>query len=162
MLRQVIGFISGMLISLLPPRYRSRFVSREAHEIEQPAWASGLVQVVAAIFFLIAELYATYGVIAPDRNLAKEALNDQLLGASHPGSGIIAFFNFALTPSHLVALYFMFEGIVRTLSAGFSGHPVGTLPLYFISAIHNWLEPRVHEKRMGARVADEIFPGDED
>src|SRR4051812_27473070 len=156
MLRWVMGFIGGMLISLLPPRYRSHFVSRDAHELEQPAWVSGLLQVASALFFLISELYATYAVIAPDRNLAKEAFNDQLLGASHPGSGIIALFNFALTPSHLVALYFFAEGIVRTVSAGISGHPVGTLPLYFISGIHNWIEPRIHEARMGSRVVDEV------
>jgi len=162
MLRQVIGYIGGMLISLLPPRYRCHFVSRDAHEIEQPALVSGLVQIAAAIFFLIAELYATYAVIAPDRDLAKEAFNGQLLGASHPGSGIFAFFNFALTPSHLVALYFMFEGAVRVFSAGFSSHSVGTLPFYFVSGIHNWLEPRIHEKRMGARVVDEVVECNEE
>ena len=162
MLRLIMEFIGGMLISLLPPRYRIHFASKDARELERPAWVSGLLQIVIPILFLIAELYSTYGVIAPDRDLAKEAFNDQLLGASHPGSGIFAFFNFAFTPSHFVALYFMFEGVVRVFSAGFSGHTVGTLPLYFISGIHNWLEPRVHEKRMGARIADEIYPGDED
>ncbi len=154
-----IAFVGAVLVAFLPPRYRRRFYRDVSGENHKAAFVSGFVQLVASIFFLVARAISFFA-IPPDVDIVKAAFDRKFGGASIPGSGVFALANFFLQPIHVFATYLMLEGIVRMFSAAISEQTVGTLPLYIVSAIHNWLEPKWQERRAGPRILDEVQPGD--
>src|SRR5262245_33228154 len=103
MLVGLIAFLGAVLVAFLPPRYRRRFYSAHSGD-QKAAVASGIIQVVASILFLIARAL-TFFSIPPDVDLAKAAFEGKLAGASFPGSGIFAFFGFFFQPINLFATY---------------------------------------------------------
>src|SRR5262249_39657283 len=54
MLFSLVALIGAVLIAFLPPRYRHRFYKGQSSEDRRAAVISGLLQVAASIFFLIA------------------------------------------------------------------------------------------------------------
>lgn len=147
----------GIILSLLPKRYRDRPpVSVEA-DLKRGAIASGLgVSLVGLVVFIVRYLsFIQYrvgdlGQRAIDRGQDGVLTNEIV----HFGMGAVAAAEYLLHPVTLLLIYFILEGAARLLAALVTEEVTGTLPLYVVA----WVEDRFSQARaegaLGPRVPD--------
>lgn len=123
----------GIVLSLLPRRWRDGLGLQQAIPWERAAIVSGMVESLLAVGVLV--VWYSHSVTT----WAAEALDSALRGgppAAYSGQelGLSAFVLWLLHPQTWLTAYFAFEGMVRMLAAVSTEQIVGTLPL----AVVDW------------------------
>jgi len=133
---RILHYLAGMLVSLMPEPYRTRF--RPPIDLYRAAAISGSVECVVCL----AILFVRY-VDFLERRLVETSSavvasgREDALGAPvvQYGLGFVTLFDFALHPLTLFLAYLTFEGLVRFLAAVVTRETLSTLPLYFAARL---------------------------
>jgi hypothetical protein len=149
-------YVVALLVGFLPGEWRRR-VGAEGLPWALAGLVGGVVQMVV-VLLVGATLFHHFrdGALASVIAAAGEGVpvdNGILMGF-----GAALFLGFLLTPSGLLCVYFFTEGVFRAVSAGVTGEPLGTLPLWLAMKAHLWIEARHVEQRLGPLVVDEVTP----
>ena len=157
MIMGLLRFIGGVLMTLLPPRYR------EGRKLLAHAVTSGALQSFFALFLGVTRLYvreARGDVMGLSAEVAKEIWKNDP-GALRGAGMVTGFANFWLDPVNMIVFYFVFEGIIRCMAAAGPGQVVGSLPLYVISGVHGLVDKVAYRRDLGPLVVDEVVRGGE-
>ncbi len=133
------SFLIDLMLSFLPPRYRSAWRHSASGSLVRAAAVSGFLEMVA-----FGTLYIV-GFVSAFTHLAV--------------IGPLAFVEYLFYPKSWPLAFFFFDGTIRWLSS-LSGQAVGSLALYPAAWIHGWLERRAERRRLGPMVPDTIERGD--
>ena len=152
-MRGVLAYICGMLWTLLPSRYRQH-ESLRGHAI-----ACGILQGFAAVLLIVYRMFDFVAQTSDAMGKRSELLYDHIGGGAVYASGVLALAEFAFHPLSVIAYYFFFEGVVRTLAALVGHQVIGTLPLYMVSMVHGWWRRAKYSKYVGDLVEDEVVRG---
>lgn len=133
------SFLLDLMLSFLPPRYRSAWRHSASGSLVRAAAVSGFLEMVA-----FGTLYIV-GFVSAFTHLAV--------------IGPLAFVEYLFYPKSWPLAFFFFDGTIRWLSS-LSGQAVGSLALYPATWIHGWLERRAERRRLGSKVPDTIERGD--
>lgn len=146
---------SAVLLSFLPNRYRNYFTHFEIPS--GPVVFSGLLQA----FLSLGLLFRDYQSFMAARLAALPLETMEKVAEKGGESAIMGFGGFfmmeyilRLTP--ILLLYFILEGVIRTIAAIAAQESVPTLPLKLIEYLDAQLSAKGHERRMGARIRDEV------
>jgi len=134
-----VSFLLDLMLSFLPPRYRSAWRHSASGSLVRAAAVSGFLEMVA-----FGTLYIV-GFVSAFTHLAV--------------IGPLAFVEYLFYPKSWPLAFFFFDGTIRWLSS-LSGQAVGSLALYPATWIHGWLERRAERRRLGSKVPDTIERGD--
>jgi hypothetical protein len=134
-------YIGSILITVLPPRYRS------STHLRGPAMTCGIVQTVLMIAILAIRLvlFSREANVLQQSGLTPEIIYEaagRLGERASYGSGIFLVVNFITRPLNAFILYLALEGTVRAMAALVGHQVIGSLPFYAISGIH---EPRLRK-----------------
>jgi hypothetical protein len=152
-MRGGLAYIYGMLLTLLPPRYRE-------HELLRAnAITCGILQSFAALLLLIFRLFDFVAKNTGSMGERSELIFDHIGGGAVYASGVLAMAELAFHPVSVIGYYFFFEGVVRTMSALIGHQVIGTLPLYVVAGVHGWWSKAEHRKYLGGLVEDEVIRG---
>ena len=151
------AYVIGPLYTLLPRRWRgaSRYGSETA--LARATMISGVAEAflaLALLSFWFMYYFRALGAHYPIFSL----LSGRFAFPSLEVAGEAEFVTFALNPLSWLILYFMAEGLLRTMGAFATGEIVGTLPLYGCEYV--WRKAK--RKRAAPElplVPDEIVPG---
>lgn len=133
------SFLLDLMLSFLPPRYRSAWRHSASGSLVRAAAVSGFLEMVA-----FGTLYIV-GFVSAFTHLAV--------------IGPLAFVEYLFYPKSWPLAFFFFDGTIRWLTS-LSGQAVGSLALYPAAWIHGWLERRAERRRRGPKVPDIIERGD--
>jgi|GEM_PF-6053911 len=133
---RILHYLAGMLVSLMPEPYRTRY--RPPIDLYRAAAISGSVECVGCL----AILFVRY-VDFLERRLVETSSamvasgREEALGAPavQYGLGFVTLIDFALHPLTLLLAYLTFEGLVRFLAAVVTRETLSTLPLYFAARL---------------------------
>ena len=162
------ALLSGLLLSLLPKRYRDRLPASAHADLRQGAMVSGLSVALVGLGILIHRYLAFLQVRVSD--LGQRAIDRGAEGVLanrvvHFGMGAVAAAEYLFHPWTLLLIYFTVEGVARFLAALITEEITGTLPLYALA----WVEGRFRraraERALGPRVPDiveEVYSPDYD
>ena len=151
-MRGVPAFIYGMLLTLLPPRYREDNLRAEAI-------ACGLLQAFFSLLILIFRLFDFVATNSVSMGKRSELFYDHIGGGAVYGSGVLVIAELAFHPVSILGYYFFFEGVVRTVAALVSHQVLGTLPLYAVGVMHGLFSRAKRRKYIGSLIEDEIVRG---
>ena len=157
-LEELVRFLVGVVLSLLPERYRSRLpwglVSAPV------AIASGILQMLAAFGLLIYRYVVffneQFGAIPANTMVAA---TEQGGDTAVRGLGLIILVAYLLRPLSLLLIYFVIEGLVRVAAAIISSEIVPTLPLQLMALAHARIIKSKYERDLGPLVEDLVSPG---
>jgi len=152
-MRGLLAYICGMLLTLLPSRYREREILR-AHAI-----TCGILQTFAALLLLVSRLFDFVAKNSDSMGKRSELIFDHIGGGAVYASGVLALEDVALHPVSIIAYYFFCEGVVRTIAALVGHQVIGTLPLYLLAAVHGLWNKAKHGKYIGPVIEDEVIRG---
>ena len=133
------SFLIDLMLSFLPPRYRSAWRHSASGSLVRAAAVSGFLEMV-----VFGTLYIV-GFVTAFTHLAV--------------IGPLAFVEYLFYPKSWPLAFFFFDGTIRWLTS-LSGQAVGSLALYPAAWIHGWLERRAERRRRGPKVPDIIERGD--
>ncbi len=133
------SFLIDLMLSFLPPRYRSAWRHSASGSLVRAAAVSGFLEMV-----VFGTLYIV-GFVTAFTHLAV--------------IGPLAFVEYLFYPKSWPLAFFFFDGTIRWLTS-LSGQAVGSLALYPAAWIHGWLERRAERRRLGPMVPDTIERGD--
>jgi len=157
----MLGLPWGMVLSLLPKRYRDRIPALAQADLRRGAIASGLAVALLCLgLFIVRYLaYIQYrvgdlGQRAIDRG-AEGVLANRVV---HFGMGAVATGEYLLHPLTLLLIYFAVEGAARFLAALVTEEITGTLPLYVVAWIEDRFSQARAERALGPRVPDIVEP----
>ena len=152
-MRGVLAYICGMLLTLLPSRYRE-------HELLRAnAITCGILQTFAALLLLVFRLFDFVAKNSDSMGKRSELIFDHIGGGAVYASGVLAMADVALHPVSIIGYYFFFEGVVRTMAALVGHQVIGTLPLYVVAAVHGLWDKAKHGKYIGPLIEDEVIRG---
>jgi hypothetical protein len=140
MVPSVMDFLSKLLLSFLPPRYRRARLHEDGTYLRFAAGTTAFLELV-----IVCVLYAR-GFI------------DYIPNAS---IGPAAFLEYFFTWRGLCLAFFLLDGAVRLLAA-VAGQALGTMPLYALAWIHDRLDHRAAQKRKEPLVPDLVARTGED
>ena len=155
----MVSLLLGMLLSLLPKRYRDRLPASAQGDLRLGALVSGFVTSAACLVTFIVRYLAFFQYRVGDigqRTIDRGGGAEEALGNPYAqfGMGAATTVEYMLKPLSFVLAYFAFEGAVRVLAAITTQEVTGSLPLYALA----WLEDRLSkaraERAMGPRVPD--------
>lgn len=148
-MKHFLTYIAAVFMTILPPRYRPD------EGLRGPAMVSGLLQVLLFLFVLV---FRAIAWIHPRTDID---INTAVAvgGARNFGSGIFLLVEFWMQPLHVFMFYLVIEGVIRVLAALVGHQVIGTLPLYPIAALHNFIDKRKHERELGDLIVDEVIRG---
>jgi len=149
----VLTFIQGMLLTLLPSRYR------EEESLRGNAIACGIVQTFGAVLLLVVRLFDFVAKNTDSTGKRSELIYDHIGGGAVYASGVLTMADLAFHPVSIMAYYFFFEGVVRTMAALIGHQVIGTFPLYIAGSLHGLWDRARHKKYLGPLIEDEIVRG---
>ena len=106
-MRGLLAYICGMLLTLLPSRYR------EHETLRGQAITCGILQTLAAFLLLILRLFDFVAQNSDSMGKRSELIFDHIGGGAVYASGVLAMADVALHPVSIIGYYFFFEGVVR-------------------------------------------------
>jgi hypothetical protein len=152
-MRGVLGYIHGMLLTLLPPRYRQH------EELRSHAMTCGILQTFVALLVLVLRLFDFVAKNSGAIGERSEMLYDQIGGGAVYASGVLVIAEVGLHPVSIMGYYFFFEGVVRTMAALIGHQTIGTLPLYAVGAVHGLWRKAQYDRYIGPLIEDEVVRG---
>lgn len=153
----MIQFSLGLLLALLPERFRRKWLPQWHGNLRSSAAASGVAQTLTALGVLLAR-YSKFvnDQVAQIDVRVISGMAEKGGDTAVRGIGIILLFAYVLLPLSILLIYFAFEGVVRLAAAITTGEVVGTLPLALIDiAVQKW-HAYYAEKKLGPRVPDVV------
>ncbi len=159
----MLAFLLSIVFSVVPPRYRGRFLVDPDVNVQRGALFSGIVE-FAGCALLLWLRYPPY----VQRRMAESAAAlhpalqaDRLSqGTMTLASGGLSLFEYIIQPLSLLLLYFVIEGLGRVTAAVVTGEVLPTLPLQILAWGHRAAEGWKQERDLGPRVVDTVAPGD--
>ena len=159
----MIQFLLGLLLALLPERFRRKWLPQWHGNLRSSAAVSGVAQTLTALGVLLIR----YPKFVNDQvaQLDVRVINGMAEKGGDTavrGIGIIFLFAYILLPLSILLIYFAFEGVVRLVAAMTTGEVVGTLPLALLDIAGQKWNAYYAEKKQGPRVPDlvSLAPGD--
>jgi hypothetical protein len=151
-------YIGSILITVLPPRYRS------STHLRGPAMTCGIAQTVLMIAILAIRLvlFSREADVLQQSGLTPEIIYEaagRLGERGAYGSGIFLVVNFITRPLNAFILYLALEGIVRAMAALVGHQVIGSLPFYAISGIHDVIDKRKYRRYVGEVLPDQVVRG---
>src|SRR5262245_22281296 len=138
-MKEFVAYILSVLMAFLPPRYRA------VENLRGPTMVSAILEVFLAMSGLIFRLFyfvnAHLGENQP--GLPRGAADLITLKWGDAGTmltGPFALVDFWMRPLNLLLGYFVFEGLLRLLSALVGEQSFGSLPLYAASGVHRVID----------------------
>jgi hypothetical protein len=149
-------FLSALL-SFLPKRYREIFTPYEL-----PAAAgiwSGLVEALINIGLLVRGYYAymNWRMASLPAEVFTRA-GEKGGESAIMGMGSIFMLEYLIHPLTFVFIFFTLEGFVRAIAAVGADEVLPSFPLQILAFLHGKLDAQSHERRLGARIRDEVQP----
>ena len=152
-MREVLAYVHGMFLTLLPSRYRAEEGLR-GHTI-----ASGLLQAFAALILLVFRLFDFVAMNSDSIGARSEMIYDHIGGGAVYASGVFVIAEVGLHPLSIIGYYCFFEGVVRTMAALVAHQTIGTLFLYPVAMVHDLWDRARYRKYVGPLIEDEIVRG---
>jgi hypothetical protein len=153
----VIQLLLGMLLSLLPKRYRDRLPASAQAELRMGAIVSGFAaSAICLITFVVRYLdFFQYRVGDIGQRAIDRGVEGILAhGYVQYGLGAATTVEYLFKPLSIALMYFGIEGVLRVL-AGVTTHEItGTLPLYILASVEDRLSQARAERALGPRVPD--------
>lgn len=153
------SLLLGIILSLLPKRYRDRLPASAQADLRQGALASGLAAAVGCFILLIFRYLdflqfrvGDLGQRAIDRGQEVVLTNE----VAHFGMGTVALAEYLFQPLTVALIYFCLEGTVRFFAALITQEVTGTLPLYLLAWIEDRFSQARAERKLGPRMPDII------
>jgi hypothetical protein len=158
-----LSYLAGILIALLPRRYRRWVEERGAGHLAASATASGALQFLGCLGAFIWR-FLLFRQQRIDQ-WATEVIGkggEEIFLARGAGYtiGFMTTLEYLLQPLSLLLIYFTLEGAVRMLAGMITCEVVGTLPLQGVAWLHGKAEARWGEYRLGPRIVDLVQKGD--
>lgn len=140
--------LAGTILSMLPRRWRMALPGKEAIPWEPGATLSGILEFVAAVGALV------YWYSVSVTTWAGNGIESALRGGPEkevPGQaiGFAALALWMLHPLTWFIGYFAIEGAIRMMGAAFTGHVMGTLPLFLTDWVYGKATHRAPEGEAG-------------
>jgi hypothetical protein len=153
----MIQFLLGLLLALLPERFRRQWLPQWHGNLRSSAIVSGVVQSLTAVIVLIARYprFVADQVAQLDVRIIN-GMAERGGDTAVRGIGIIFLFAYILLPLSMLLIYLAFEGVVRLAAAVTTGEVVGTLPLTLIDIAGQKWNAYYAEKKLGPRVPDRV------
>jgi hypothetical protein len=157
-------FLLSAVFSMVPVRYRGRFLSDFDVNVQRGAVASGIMEmlfclaafIVRYLFFFQARIQGMAG--ATIRKGGESALADSRVQF---GAGTIATLEYLIQPVTLLLIFFLFEGIVRFMAAFLTQEVIASLPLQTIAWLHGLFEWKKEREFLGPLIVDVVRPGNQ-
>jgi len=149
------NIFSAILLSFLPKRYRDHFTHFAIPD--GAVVTSGFLQAFLSLGLLFTDYHAFMTArlaSIPVETMEKVAEK----GGESAVMGFGGFFmmEYMLRVTTILLLYFLLEGLVRVIAAIAASEAVPTLPLKLVEVADAHLSAKNHEKKMGARIRDEV------
>ncbi len=157
----MLAFLLSIVFSVVPARYRGRFLADPDLNVQRGALFSGIVE-FAGCALLLWLRYPPY----VQRRMAESAAalhpalqTDRLSqGTMALASGGFSLFEYMVQPLSLLLLYFVAEGVGRVAAAVVTSEVLPTLPLQLLAWGHRLAEGWKKEHDLGPRVVDTVAP----
>ncbi len=145
------------LLSFLPKRYREIFTPYEL-----PAAAgvwSGLLEALINLGLLVRGYYAymNWRMASLPAEVFTRA-GEKGGESAIMGMGSIFMLEYLIHISTILFILFTLEGFVRAIAAIGADEVLPSFPLQILAFLHIKLDAQSHERRMGARIRDEVQP----
>ncbi|HYX69512.1 MAG TPA: hypothetical protein VE825_10295 [Terriglobales bacterium] len=159
-LKSLAGLLAGAVLTLLPARYRRRFLESDV-DLHRGAFLGAVVQLILCLgFFIYGYLHFLQqhiGDLATTliKHGAEEAMGSE---AIQYGAGFLTLGEYLIHPTTWLLAYFVLEGLLRSFAAAITGEVVPSLPLALVGWVHTRIDARRAERALGPRVVDEVEP----
>ena len=155
----VVGYGAGMLLALLPQRYRRWLETRGGGHLTAAGILSGALQFLGCLsivlwrFFVFRQQRVNQWIADTGGGALGSTLGQFAVGS-------MTYLEYLTQPLTLVLLYFTLEGAARLVAGVVTGEVVGTLPLQVVAWAHGKVESWWGERKLGPRIVDTVEEGD--
>jgi len=159
----MVSFLAGILLSLLPERYRRWWEPASTLDFLRASFVSGLVQGLGCfVVFILRYLIFFQQRVMEMGGQVMGAGAEEALGVSSVqyGMGIVTTLEYLIQPLTLLLIYFALEGAVRLAGAAFTEQILPSLPLHLTAWAQERLAQRRAERALGPPVVDTVERGD--
>jgi hypothetical protein len=159
----MLAFLLSVVFSVVPLRYRQRYLVDPDLNVQRGALFSGVVEAVACalVLWLRYPPYVQRRIAEAAAAVAKTGGGDRLAqGISAYSTAGLSLFEYIVQPVTLLLLYFVGEGLVRVTAAVVTGEVLPSLPLQLIAWTHRLGEGWKQERDLGPRMVDTVAPGE--
>ncbi len=159
----MVSFLAGILLSLLPERYRRWWEPASTVDFLRASFVSGLVQGLGCFvaFILRYLIFFQQRVAEMGEQVIKAGADEALASRGvQMGMGTITTLEYVFQPVTLLLVYFALEGAVRLAGAAFTEQILPSLPLHLVAWVQERLEQRRAERALGPPVVDTVERGD--
>jgi len=142
----MVSFLAGILLSLLPERYRRWWEPASTLDFLRASFVSGLVQGLGCfVVFILRYLAFFQQRVMEMGGQVMGAGAEEALGVSSVqyGMGIVTTLEYLIQPLTLLLIYFALEGAVRLAGAAFTEQILPSLPLHLTA----WAQERLAQRR---------------
>ena len=158
----MLSFLLSVVFSVVPPRYRGRYLADPDLNVQRGALFSGVVEAVGCALVL----WLRYPPYVQRRMAEAAAAVAKAGGGDNISQGVAAFstaglslFEYIVQPVSLLLAYFVVEGLARVTAAVVTAEVLPSLPLQLIAWAHRLGEGWKQEHDLGPRVVDTVAPG---
>jgi hypothetical protein len=152
-MREVLAYMYGMLLTLLPSRYRND------EALRANAITCGILQAFAALILLVIRLFDFVANNSDSVGARSDMIWNHLGGSAVYASGVLVIAELGFHPVSIIGYYFFFEGVVRTMAALIGYQTLGTLPLYLVAVVHGVWDKIQYRRYVGPLIEDEVVRG---
>ncbi len=154
-------YFTGILVSILPSRYRGEWQHRHSLGFARATMLSGLIEAALALSVLVLRFIGGIeGFILKNGMPAVESgLNGMPVDRAMAGIGVLSAIGFITQPFNAFLFYLIVEGLFRAIAALVTEETIGSLPLLAVAAVHNRIDIR-HFDRANPLVPDQVLRGD--
>ncbi len=158
----MLSFLLSVVFSVVPARYRRRFLVDPDLNVQRGALVSGVVETVGCAL----ALWLRYPPYVQGRMAEAGAAVAKAGGSDNISQGVAAYstaglslFEYIVQPVSLMLVFFFLEGMARLTAAVVTGEVLPTLPLQLIAWAHRFGEDWKQERDLGPRIVDTVAPG---
>jgi len=149
----------SIFASIIPQRYRGRVVYEQDVNVQLGALFSGILELLGSLGMLIFRYF--YFFQHRNDSLSAQTAEDLVMKGKASetflmGSGIFALLEFMIQPLSLILVYFVAEGVIRTIAVVSSREVVPSLPLQSISWVHSAINHQKHQTWLGPLIEDKV------
>src|SRR3989304_2683435 len=142
----MVSFLAGILLPLLPERYRRWWEPASTLDFLRASFVSGLVQGLGCfvVFILRYVIFFQQRVMEMGGQVIEAGADEALASrGGQMGMGTLTTLEYVFQPVSLLLIYFALEGPVRLLGAAFTEEILPSLPLHLAA----WAQERLGQGR---------------
>lgn len=157
----MLALLLSVFVSLVPRRYRRRFLDDPEVSMKRGALLSGIVELVLCAFLLWWRYPRFFAARMEEAHAAAMKVGGDRIteGVYAFGRTGLGFFEYLIHPITLLLFYFVVEGAVRLATATITGEVLPTLPLQLVAWTHGWMDRKRHQRHLGPAIVDVVKPG---